>query len=231
MNYENFGEITKRHRVIHQNWPVGTFCSPTRLTVLEVQTLHAVLHSLDPPPLFRKLSDAEWTLFEAAVASGTDFSVPPSSTTVNAPHLPPPRLLLPGPSNLTSTSQHATVNGGTTTPPRDPSHSLDRDRDPGPSPNTSASHSGDTNSSRPITPVESVPTSGTLVSIDGGLTLVSVKARNLRWDSGMSLEEKAARKVEIEAEKAAKKAAKKAAVEAKKAAKKAATEVRRVRNG
>lgn len=77
----------------------------------------------------------------------------------------------------------------------------------------------------------------TLISIDGELTLISVKHRNEHWNSNITLIKKAIRKAEMKVEKAAEKVTKqmtkKVAAEAKKVAKKAATEARnmlRVRN-
>ena len=70
MHYESFHEqITMRHHIIYQNWPV-TFGAPADLGNVEVRTLHDYLENEDAPPLFRKLDDDEFKSFEKAFKRG-----------------------------------------------------------------------------------------------------------------------------------------------------------------
>ena len=101
MNYESFVDITLRHRVIPVNWPV-TFKPPSKLTVLELHSFHAVLHSDNPPVLFRQLTSAEWAASQEDIANGTShYLIPPFRD--NASPMPTP-LLLTGLSGTASPS-------------------------------------------------------------------------------------------------------------------------------
>lgn len=158
--------------------------SQMSLTVLEVQTLHGILHGPNPPPLFRKLSSAEWALFENAVTGSASFTVPA------APSPLPPSFQLTGPSNTGSNSN-----------PRIETDSTDMHRQ------DSGSGSESSGATTPLEPVGPISSSGTFVSHHGGLTLVAAATRQQRWDAGLPAEEKAVRKAEMAAEQAAKKAA------------------------
>ena len=137
MNYEKFKDIAARHRVVPMNWPV-TFKPPSKLTVLELHTLHSVLCSENPPVLFRKLTNAEWTLSGQAILNGTSpYLVPPFLH--NAPPMPAP-LLLTGFSTPASEAE----------PPSGPSVAT---AVPGPlDPAASAHTTGDDHSSLPTQP-------------------------------------------------------------------------------
>ena len=85
MNYENFGSITKRLRIVYQTWPV-TFITPAKLSVAEVHTFHELLHSEDPPVLYRKVTKTEWDLYHARlIESGSAADLPPQPPPPNVP--------------------------------------------------------------------------------------------------------------------------------------------------
>lgn len=211
MNYENFGEIIKRHQVTRQNWPIPTFCTPSKLPVLELHTLHGVLHASDPPSLFRKLTNDEWALVQAEIAKGGSYNDLPSSI---VPSLPP-RLLLMGPGPSPSATSDEPDSPPTTS---SPSHAP-------PSPPTI-----EPQAPPPAPPPDSPPTpqpplgaaGGVVVSLNQADPLVIRPPRKVRYDAGLTPEQKAIRKREIEAEKAAEKKAKAAAKKAAALAKKQA---------
>ena len=61
MHYQDFfGQITMRTQVGRDHWPVKSFCSPHAMPVEELRVLYNVITSDDAPPLFRKLTDAEF---------------------------------------------------------------------------------------------------------------------------------------------------------------------------
>lgn len=202
MNYENFGSITKRHRIVYQNWPVS-FCSPTRLSVLELQTLHGLLHSENPPPLFRKLTSAEFKVFEDAIESGTLETLPP---------LPPVNVPIPtvlaGPSNSEANNRSGANTDNleiTGLPPRSTSSLTP------PTPLVLTSSAPSTSAfvtPAPLAPAviptpAPAPRGGTLLSFDGKKSaLVLPKPRAKHCDANMSTAESKAAKAAKMAEKA-----------------------------
>lgn len=61
MHYCDFDtQITARTKVVREHWPVDSFCSPHSMPIPELRVLYNVLSSDDAPPLFRKLTDAEY---------------------------------------------------------------------------------------------------------------------------------------------------------------------------
>lgn len=53
-----FNQITLKHHIIYENWPVSKFCTPGKLTLLELRRLHHVL--MNGTPLFRHVPLTEW---------------------------------------------------------------------------------------------------------------------------------------------------------------------------
>ncbi|KAK7683803.1 hypothetical protein QCA50_013179 [Cerrena zonata] len=53
-----FTQITLKHHIIYENWPVSKFCTPGKLTLLELRRLHHVL--TNGAPLFHHVPLAEW---------------------------------------------------------------------------------------------------------------------------------------------------------------------------
>ena len=216
MNYENFGDIVKRHRVTRQNWPIPTFCTPSKLPVLELHALHGVLNADNPPSLFRKLTEAEWALVQAEIAKGGSYNdLPPSII----PPLPPRLLLMgPGPSHSDGTSDDPDTPPSTTPAPQDPQAPP---LPPSPPPTIDPSDPAPDSPPTPQPPLTA--NGGVVISLNKAGPVVIRPPRKVRYDAGLTPAQKKIRKKEIEAEKAAEKRAKdeakKAAALAKKQAK------------
>ncbi|KAK7682016.1 hypothetical protein QCA50_014980 [Cerrena zonata] len=205
MNYENFGSITKRSRIVYQNWPVS-FCSPVRLSVLELHTLHNLLHGSDPPPLFRKLTNAEYALFEATITKGTLQTLPPPPPI----NIPVPTLLH-GPNNSVPENSREATNipavsasplQGTTCPPN-PSASSSISTLSGPTPGSlaptppRASTSSTLTSAAPSTSttVAAPPTAlhargGIVISLDGRQSVLVPPKPRAKRSNAKTAEEK-----------------------------------------
>ncbi|KAK7690565.1 hypothetical protein QCA50_005663 [Cerrena zonata] len=235
MNYENFGTLTRRHRIVYQNWPV-TFCSPVRLNTVELHTLHDLLHGPNPPSLFRHLTNSEYVVFEDAIKRGTLETLPPLPPT----NVPVPTLL-PGPSNsvpsgrsgantddldTTDLAPRSTMGppaSSATSSPPPPSNPLIRIPS---TPSTSSALTPSTPSTLPAPSTFSPPTPSTSTSVAapppaprGGIvisfngkqsTLVAPKPRAKRRDADMTVAERNAANAALIAEKLAKKAEKQA---------------------
>lgn len=172
MNYENFFEIVKRHRIIYQNWPVTKFCTPAKLSVEELYTFHSVVQSENAPTLFRRITDEEYKTIEINMREGNDLALPSATTT---PVLPTP-LTLAGPRNPAACGSGSSDNDGITDPPVDPTAPTDdmAHTDPTtPTAHSQQDHLGDQN------PGDEGPgpRGGTLVTFDGRKVYLNQKPR------------------------------------------------------
>ena len=212
MNYENFQDVTLRHKVVPVNWPV-TFKPPSKLTVLELHSLHTALYSDNPPVLFRKLTNAEWAASEQDIADGTsDYLVPPFRS--NAGPMPTPLLLTGVPDPTTPTPPDAPSHD---TPPNDtPSETAAPTTQPAATDQSSlpGSLSPDVSSNPPVPG----PRGGAVILFDGMTAKAPRKPKGKKKTAAEKQAEKAAKKRAQAIEKAA---AKEAAKAAKAAAKKA----------
>ncbi|KAK7685836.1 hypothetical protein QCA50_011182 [Cerrena zonata] len=115
MHYQDFHEqMTERHHIICENWPLPSFCTPHKLGLVELRTLYDRLSNVDAPPLFRVLTDAEWRLYRRSTQP-----LPVKSVTITLPgvfddiHIPSQH-----PSNRDSaTTSSSTPNTASPTPP------------------------------------------------------------------------------------------------------------------
>ena len=218
MNYESFGNITKQHRLIHSHWPV-TFSPPSKLSVLELHTLHSTLFGSDPPALFRKLTDTEWKDFLHALQTGTTFVVPEPPNTTGVPA----RRLLASPNNPPPSEG----NDDPLQPPPEPA----RHEDAEPAPPQPIPPRADPNVPPPPGHILQAPRGGAIVNFGESGTLKVPKTRQGRFDKQLTPQQKKAAKAEQVAKKKAEKERKAAETLAKnqaKAAEAAAKKAERV---
>ena len=63
MEYIDFYErLTLKYHIVYKNWPIARFCTPGRLSLLELRMLHHALFNGDP--IFQRLSAAEFKAFD-----------------------------------------------------------------------------------------------------------------------------------------------------------------------
>ena len=220
MNYENFADVSKRHRVIYQNWPVE-FIPPSRLTVLELHALHTILHSENPPTLFRKLTNAQWALLEDHIIANDGkctLQLPPADTPV-----------LPNSHLLTGLTNPATPPDTPVTPPDAPApppgtehdiampHTSSQSLNPGVS--GTVNTPADVQPAVPAPPLEPTgpgPRGGTRISFNDKPAPKSKKTRKTAAQKEAAKKTQMLQKEVEKAQNAAKSASKKAGAAAKK---------------
>ena len=63
MEYIDFyDKLTLKYNIVYENWPIARFCTPGRLSLLELRMLHHALFNGDP--IFQRLSAAEFQAFD-----------------------------------------------------------------------------------------------------------------------------------------------------------------------
>ena len=82
-----FTQITMRHHVIYEEWPVSKFCSPGKLTLLELRRLFHVLKT--GSPLFRRLSSSEWDALDLESFQARHATISATAAVPFTPTLPP----------------------------------------------------------------------------------------------------------------------------------------------
>lgn len=209
MEYTNFYEkITLRHHIIFENWPIARFCTPGRLGLLELRTLYQAL--LDDKPLFRRVPDDEWSKLDLASIRNLYNSFSPTAAQ-------PLRLDDDDDTNVGEPS--GSYSGGQAGPAdgEQPAPAGDKQPDrasgsgsghrPGSAPESLAPSTqrdgGAKDRSTPLIPPGPPPRGGTRVSFATGEEGAPQKVRAKRANAGMSRQEWAAKKAEMEAEKKA----------------------------
>lgn len=183
-----FTQITLKHHIIYENWPVSKFCTPGKLTLLELRRLHHVL--MNGAPLFRHVPLAEWEGLDLDAFQMRYDSISPTAaqplvtsatvSTVNAAS--PSANNTTGPSTCDATGPSA---------------------DDAPTNDTSTTSGGST-ATAPALPQPSHPPpgpGGDMFTLDGGM-VVRPRQRRRQWDAGLTKEQKAEVLALREAEKA-----------------------------
>ena len=185
-----FTQITMRHHVIYEDWPVSKFCSPGKMTLLELRRLYYVLKN--GSPLFRRLSRAEWDALDLDSFQAQHAAISPTA----ALPLPTPGSNPAALGDEPSPNPDPTDDAPGSTPPANPSDNSGRAADT-------------------IAPQTAPPLSqGVALAQSSVLTLAGGQVckptqRRRRWDAGLTREQAAALKAVREAEKANKRTSKK----------------------
>ncbi|KAK7683366.1 hypothetical protein QCA50_013628 [Cerrena zonata] len=194
-----FSQITLKHHIIYENWPVSKFCTPGKLTLLELRRLHHVL--MNGAPLFRHVPLAEWEGLDLdAFQTRHDLISPTAarpliatSTTVNSGLSTPSDAATDAATGdtVTGTTTNDRATGATTSDATTGATTSDATTGT-PTGNTTAVLTGDA-AAAPVLPQ---PTSfsptvgGDMLTLDGGM-VIRPRQRRRRWDAGLTKEQKA----------------------------------------
>ncbi|KAK7689214.1 hypothetical protein QCA50_007905 [Cerrena zonata] len=194
-----FTQITLKHHIIYENWPVSKFCTPGKLTLLELRRLHHVLSN--GPPLFRYVSPTEWEDLDLdALQSRHDTISPTAAHPLVATATSIPSASTGSSATVDDTT--GTSNDNATTNPAGGA------TDPSGLNATTNSTNGAPVTSAPLLPQPTnlpPPRGGDMLTLDGGM-VVRPRERRRQWDAGLTKEQKAAMMAVRNAEKAKKSA-------------------------
>lgn len=206
MEYANFYEkITLRHHIIFEDWPIARFCTPGNLGLLELRTLYQAL--LDEKPLFRRVPDDEWNTLDLAEIRRRYNSFSPTVAQPlrlddeddDDPTGGEPSGSAGGERSGPSSSEQFGSAGGAS---EQTGHVGGEQSSPAPEPSGSSPQQG-VGAQSSSTSLDPPPRGGIRVSLTADGDEAPKKQRKKRAGAGMTRQEWAIKKAEIEAEKKA----------------------------